>query len=110
VPKPNAPDEEFLDRLINAMSGTFWIDKEDYQLARADIKLTQRVSFFGGIAGAIDKLDLTLIQRRLEKSAWLGEAIHIDFSGRKLFSNIRFRCFENCADFEAQPNQQVAAQ
>jgi hypothetical protein len=91
------------------MSGTFWIDKEDNQLAKADIRLSKRVSFFGGIAGAIDKLDLTLIQRRIEPSVWLGEAIHIDFSGRKLFSTIRFRCFENCGDFKVVPEQHASA-
>ncbi len=109
VPKADSPSESFLDRLINSMSGTFWIDKEDSQLAKADIRLSKRVSFFGGIAGAIDKLDLTLIQRRIEPSVWLGEAIHIDFSGRKLFSTIRFRCFENCGDFKVVPEQHASA-
>lgn len=99
VPKSDPPVDNFLDRLINAMSGTLWIDQEDYQLAKADIRLGKRVAFFGGIAGAIEKLDMTLIQRRIEPAVWLGEAVHIDFSGRKLFSNIRFRCFENCSDF-----------
>ena len=109
VPKADSPSESFLDRLINSMSGTFWIDKEDNQLAKADIRLSKRVSFFGGIAGAIDKLDLTLIQRRIEPSVWLGEAVHIDFSGRKLFSAIRFRCFENCGDFKVVPEQHASA-
>lgn len=109
VPNPDAPTENFLDRLINSMSGTFLIDKEEFQLARADVRLNKRVSFFGGIAGAIDKLDLTLVQRRLENSVWLGEAIHIDFVGRKLLSDIRFRCFENCTNFEAVPAQHASA-
>jgi hypothetical protein len=105
VPKADAPADSFLDKLINGISGTFWIDQGDHQLARADLRLSKRVSFFGGLGGAIDKLDLTLIQRRIEDSIWLGEAIQIDFAGRKLFSNIRFRCFENCADFQAPSNQ-----
>jgi len=109
VPKADAKDDSFLDRLVNAMAGTFWIDKEDYQLAKADIHLSKRVSFFGGVAGAIDKLNLTLIQRRIEESVWLGEAIHIDFAGRKLFSNIKFRCFENCANFQRMPEQHASA-
>lgn len=109
APKSDAPTDGFLDKLINAMTGTFWIDQEDYQLAKADIRLSKRVAFFGGIAGAIDKINLTLIQRRLEESVWLGEAIHIDFTGRKLLSNIRFRAFENCADFQTGPGQHASA-
>lgn len=108
VPKPDAPNEEFLDRLVNSMAGTFWIDQEDFQLAKADVALSKKVSFFGGIAGSIEKLDLTLIQRRIADSVWLGEAVHIDFSGRKLFSNIRFRCFENCSDFQLPPEQHAS--
>jgi len=110
VPKANSPTESFLDRLINSMSGTFWVDKEDNQLAKAEIRLSKRVAFFGGIAGAIDKLDLTLIQRRIEPTVWLGEAVHIDFSGRKLFSAIKFRCFENCSDFKRVPEQHARAE
>ena len=108
VPKKNAPSDSFMDRLINAMSGTFWIDQEDYQLAKADIRLSKRVSFFGGIAGAIEKMDLTLIQKRIDASVWLGEAIHIDFAGRKLLSDIRFKCFENCSDFRVVPEQHAS--
>jgi len=110
VPKVDPKDDSFLDRLINAMSGTFWVDKEDYQLAKADIQLSKRVSFFGGMAGAIDKFNLTLIQRRIEESVWLGEAVHIDFAGRKLFSPIKFRCFENCSGFERAPGQHARAE
>ena len=108
VPKANAGTDSFMDRLINAMSGTFWIDQEDYQLAKANIRLSKRVSFFGGIAGAIEKMDLTLIQKRIDPSVWLGEAIHIDFAGRKLLSDIRFKCFENCSDFRMVPVQHAS--
>jgi hypothetical protein len=107
--KKDAPNEEFFDKLINSMAGTLWIDQEDYQLAKADIRLAKRVAFFGGLAGAIEKLDLTLIQRRIEPSLWLGEAIHIDFAGRKLFSPTRFRCFENCSGFEKVSTEHARA-
>jgi hypothetical protein len=99
-PKADAPEDEFFDKFINAMAGKLWIDQEEYQMAKAEVHLSKRVSFFGGLAGALDKLDLTLIQRRIEPAVWLGEAIQIDCSGRKLFSTMRFRCFENCSGFE----------
>jgi hypothetical protein len=102
VPKADAPEEEFFDKFINAMNGKLWIDKEEYQLAKAEVHLGKRVAFFGGLAGALDKMNLTLIQKRIEPSIWLGEAIHIDCSGRKLFTSIRFRCFENCSDFKKE--------
>ena len=107
--REDAPRDDFMDKLINAMSGAIWIDQEDSQMAKAEIKLSDRVSFFGGLAGAIHKLDLTVFQRRIEPSIWLTEAIHIDFSGRKLFSSMRFRCFETCSNFENIPVQHASA-
>ena len=99
-PKPDAESGGFFDQLINAMHGTLWIDQEDFQLMKADVHLGQKVSFFGGLAGAIEKLDLTLLQKRLEAGVWLPQLTLIDFSGRKLLSDMKFRCLENCFEFE----------
>ena len=109
VPKAGAPEDEIFDKFINAMTGKLWIDQEEYQLAKAEVHLSKRVAFFGGLAGALDKLDLTLIQRRIEPSVWLGEAINIDCSGRKLLSTMKFRAFENCSGFEKVSGDQARA-
>jgi len=98
-PRPGAESNGFFDKLINAMHGTLWIDQEDSQLMKADIHLGQKISFFGGIAGAIEKLDLSLVQKRLEPGVWLPQFTFIDFDGRKLLSDLRFQCIENCAEF-----------
>jgi len=63
VPKANLEEEGFFDRLINGMTGTVWVDQEDFQLARASIHLGKKVSFFGGIAGAIEVIHLAAMPR-----------------------------------------------
>lgn len=98
-PKENVKEEGFLDKLVNAMQGTIWVDQQDYEMAKVNVHLGKKVSFFGGIAGAIEKMDLQLIQTRVDSAAWLTEALTLDFTGRKLFSPIRMRCFENCSGF-----------
>jgi hypothetical protein len=110
TPKEDAPNDEFFDKFINAMTGKLWIDQEEYQLAKAEVQLGKKVAFFGGLAGALDKLNLTLIQRRIEPSIWVAEATNIDCSGRKLFSTIRFRAFENCSDFQKVPMEHAKAE
>jgi len=107
TPKEDLQNDAFLDKLINAMHGTMWVDQEDYELARLDVHLGKRVSFFGGLAGAIDKLDLQIIQKRVHPSVWLSEALTLDFSGRKLFTPIRLKCFENCSGFRKVSDQQA---
>jgi hypothetical protein len=98
-PKADPPENSFLDKLVNAMHGTMWVDQQEYEISKIDVHLGKRVSFFGGLAGAIDKLDLHMIQKRLNSQAWLTEALTLDFTGRKLFTPIRFRCFENSSGF-----------
>jgi hypothetical protein len=99
-PKPDAPADGFFDKLINSMFGALYVDQEDFHLVKADAHLSQKVSFFGGIAGAIDRLDLTIVQRRIEPGIWLPELTIIDFDGRKLFSRIKFHCAERCSRFQ----------
>jgi hypothetical protein len=71
-----------------------------FEVVLAEAHLAQKVSFFGGIAGAIDRLDLTIVQRRIESGIWLPELTIIDFDGRKLFSRIKFHCTERCSRFQ----------
>jgi hypothetical protein len=101
--KASAPEEGILDKLLNAMHGRIWVDQQDYELAKLEGHLGRKVSFFGGIAGAIEKLDLQLVQKRVDAAAWLTEALTLDFAGRKLLSSIHLRCLENCSEFRKVP-------
>jgi hypothetical protein len=97
-PRHGAREDGFVDKLVNAMEGTMWVDEQEYELSKMDVHLSRKLSFFG-LLGAIDKLDLTIAQKRLNSQAWLTEALTLDFSGRKLFTPIRFKCVENSKDF-----------
>ncbi len=97
-PKSNAPEDGFLDKLVNAMQGTMWVDQQEHELSKVDVHLSKRLTFFG-LLGAIEKMDLQMVQKRLTSEAWLTEALTLDFTGRKLFTPIRFRCIEHCSDF-----------
>jgi hypothetical protein len=98
-PKTGLKEEGFVDKLLNSMRGRIWVDQQDYEFARMDVRLGRKVSFFGGFAGAIEKIDLTLVQKRVDPTAWFMEGLTLDLAGRKLFSPIRFRCFEFCSNF-----------
>ena len=60
-----------MDKLLNAMQGRMYVDKQGGQLAKIDLHLAKRIGFFGGLAGAIDKLDLQMIQKRIDSQSWL---------------------------------------
>lgn len=103
-PKSGIEADGAFERLLDAMSGILWVDAEEGQLAKAEIYLTRKVSFFGGIAGAIERMDLTFVQKRIEPNLWLGESAFIDFAGRKLFSAMRFRCYETYSGHRRAPS------
>lgn len=97
-PKHGVREDGFVDKLVNAMEGTMWVDEQEYELSRMDVHLSRKLSFFG-LLGAIEKLDLKIAQKRLSSQAWLTESLSLDFSGRKLFTPIRFKCIESSKDF-----------
>ena len=100
-PKANPPDgDSFFGKLLNNLMGQIWVDAEDYQLARADVKLLQKVSFFGGIAGNIQNLHLQLARERVAPGVWLNRNSAVEIRGRKLFSSMWMKAFENCTSFE----------
>ncbi len=97
-PKPGTPEDGFVDKLVNAMMGTMWVDEQESELSKIDIHLSRKLSFFG-LLGGIEKLDLQMAQKRIDGQAWMTEVLALDFTGRKLFTPIRFRCLENSTDF-----------
>ena len=97
TPKENIEADGVFERLLNAMHGTLFIDQEDFQLAKAEIHLLRKVSFFGGIAGALEKMDMSFSQKRIEPGIWLPDATFVNFDGRKLLSDVRFRYYESCS-------------
>ena len=87
-------------KLLNQLAGTLWVDLEDEQVARLEVKLLRRVSFFAGIAGALDRMELQMVRVRVAPGVWLNGSTRIELRGRKLFSAVRFQAFENCTEFE----------
>ena len=100
VPKTNPPEDGgMFARLLNELAGKIWVDLEDDQLARLEVKLLKRVNFFGGLAGAVDKMDMRLVRERVAPGVWLNGSTQIELEGRKVFSAMRFKAFENCTAF-----------
>lgn len=94
------PIDKMQDRVLNKLSGLIWVDCEDYEVARADLRLAERVKLFGGFIGVLDVFDLEMNRAKSPHGAWynLHGSLHVE--GRKLFSPIRFKAQESAAGFE----------
>ena len=86
---PPAPVHRPLDRLLNRGTGTIWVDEEDYELARADLRLTEPVNLI--ILGTIDNLSFHFERTRSPDGNWLTTRTETTFRGRRFLNPVQFR-------------------
>jgi hypothetical protein len=96
---PEPPVHHIADRLLNHISGTLWIDAEEYEIARADIQLGAEVDLLGGVIGCLRKLAYTMTRTRVAEGVWLHSFSSGDFEGRKLLEPMRIKMKSECTDF-----------
>jgi hypothetical protein len=62
-----------LDRFVSRVAGTLWLEIETLTLVRARLWLTERVSFFAGLAGMVHSLEATLERACTPEGVWYTE-------------------------------------
>ena len=96
---PLPPVRHLADRLLNRISGTLWIDAEEYEIARADIQLGSEVDLLGGVIGCLRKLVYTMTRTRVAEGVWLHSFSAGDFEGRKLLDSMRIKIRSESTNF-----------
>jgi hypothetical protein len=89
--RPQLPVRRMVDRLLNQLSGTLWIDADEFEVARADVSLRSEVNLLGGIAGSLKKLAFTLERTRVAEGVWFSTLSSGDFQGRKLLDSTHIK-------------------
>ena len=97
---PPPPTRHVLDRLLDRLSGTIWIDSEEYEIARADIQLGSEVNLLGGVIGSLKKLAYTMTRTRVADGVWFNTYSSGDFEGRKLIDSMRIKTKSESRDFK----------
>jgi hypothetical protein len=97
---PEAPIHHMIDRILNRVSGTLWIDAQEFELARADIQLRSEVELLAGILGVLRKFDLTITRARMPDGFWLNSLSNGDFEGRKLLDSKRIKTKSQISNFK----------
>ena len=88
-----------IDRLLNRISGTLWIDAEEFEVARAQISLGSEVDFLGGLVGSLKKLAYTMTRTRVGDGLWFNTLSSGDFEGRKLLDSMRIKTKSQSTNF-----------
>jgi hypothetical protein len=76
------PEHSIKDRFINHAAGRVWLDEQDYALAKVDLHLTQKVSVFGGLVGAVWKCTYSFDRARTPDGFWFVRHVDWHLEGR----------------------------
>jgi hypothetical protein len=96
---PEPPIHRVVDKLLNRISGTLWIDTEEFEVARAEIQLGSEVDILGGMVGCLKHLAYTVTRTRVMEGLWLNSFSSGDFEGRKLLESMRIKTKSQSSNF-----------
>jgi len=96
----NLPVSHVVDRFLNQVAGTVWIDAQEYEIARAEIHLQGEVTLWGGVIGTLTQCSYTLERVRQPDGAWFNGLSHGFFEGRKLLEPMLIRTRSESTDFQ----------
>lgn len=101
-PKPGKlPVHELQDNFFNKLGGKVWIDAQDYEVAKAEISLREKVPVLLNLIGAINKFTIHFRKRRLPEGVWLTDRSWVDLETRKLMLNSHVNHILEWRDFKA---------
>lgn len=94
------PVRKLSDRVINRLEGRIWVNEAEQEITRAETRLSEKVSFWGGILGSLDRFELVLERQSGDPGVWYNKSADISISGRKLLDGFRFHGHEEASGFQ----------
>ena len=108
LPRKNLEDESILEKVLNRLAGTIWVDAEEHEVAKMDVRLLTPASFFGGFVGSISKIQLRATKQKVAPDFWANTGLFIEMKGRKVLSGFHFRAWEEAKEFSPLPDPYAA--
>ncbi len=93
------PVRRRIDNFLNQVAGKLWIDEQEHEIARAEVRLLEPVRLWSGVLGTFRSLELLWEQGRLEDGAWLPRRVAGELNARVLFKSLHQRFNSEHADF-----------
>ena len=90
-----------VNRFMNQLNAKLWVDKEEFHVARINAKLKKPVTFLGGLAGAVNAINISVSQKRLANDTWVDESVSANFDARIFWKTYHFRMKSQSSHFES---------
>lgn len=93
------PVNEITDHLVNNLFGKVWIDAQEFEIAKIEVRLQSEVALWAGVLGNLKKFTFVLERTRLNDGVWFNRVSSGDFEGRKLIESVRIKTHSESKDF-----------
>ena len=94
------PVRRRIDRFLNRLAGKVWIDEEEYEFARVEAHLVEKLSVWAGILVSVRELEFTFESVPLEEGVWRVSWGDLYIDARFLFSSQRQRQQQRSSEFK----------
>ena len=88
-----------VDRFLNKLAGTIWVDEHDYDIPKLVFHLKEDIMVGWGILASFRKLDVTFEQVRDRDGIWFPARVDTYVDGRVLFKSFHVRQHDEMTDF-----------
>lgn len=88
------PSERLLDRVINLLHGTLWIDVDDDEITQATAHTEGTLRLWGGILGSLETFEMHIDRERSPLGPWFVRQTDVTIRARRLFTMLYMRARE----------------
>jgi hypothetical protein len=95
------PVKETIDRALNQLAGTVWVDAKEFEIAKADVAVQGKVSLGGilEVVGSLKQFHYVIERQRISDYVWFNKATKGEVESRKLWDNSHVRSQTESSDF-----------
>lgn len=97
-----------VEEALGKIEGHVWIDAEDRELSRVELRLTESITILAGLIGSLSRFELNHERERIAPGIWLTGRTVLELTARKLLTPIRLRVREEGKDFQAAAAEATA--
>jgi hypothetical protein len=99
------PVRRKLDYALNRIAGKVWVDEQDYEIAKADMRLNGSAQLWWGLVASLRQFSLVLEQTKLPDGCWWLKHLDMTVDIRYLLTTVHQKQEDWLSDFKESGSQ-----
>ena len=98
---PNYKPKKEIDRIIQKLSGTMWVDDQAREIVRLEAQFVESAKFAGGLLASLSKgSNFVFEQEKINGEVWLPSYIEAHVAGRIVFVKLKQNFIDRYSDYK----------